>query len=236
MGTGQNPTSCGEQGLARPQLHLHLGRSCLSPGSSGCPSPSIKAPREFKNGNSTIPGVKKSTKFPQKRVILFQLCFTRTALLFLPKTASLVFCARSASCALGMGTLDLLWGSLWSLNWSQPDPWCIWNTDYSSCTGCFGLCYCFCGEAWVSAVCAQELTIKERIVAKAKNCKGTASLPGTCGCGALSPCDESHPAKLDSSLQAVVGWGFCAVLIQCRYSLTFEELQSNKSGMLGWGK
>lgn len=49
----------GEQGLARPQLHLRLGRSCLSPGPSGCPSASIKAPTEFKNGNSTMPGEKK---------------------------------------------------------------------------------------------------------------------------------------------------------------------------------
>lgn len=49
----------GEQGVARPQVHGLLGKAWLSPGPSGCPSPSMKLLKGIKKWQQYIPGIKK---------------------------------------------------------------------------------------------------------------------------------------------------------------------------------
>lgn len=138
----------------------------------------------------TIPGVKKSAKcLFLKRITLFQLCFTRTVLFL--TTASVVLCARRPSCAPALGTLDLLlWGSLWSPTGANRFCGALETPTALPALAVLRSARTSVQRPGLSAVCAGELTIKARIVAKAKTCetKGTVSLPSTYGCGAFPPC------------------------------------------------
>lgn len=225
---GKIPPAEGRAGAGQAsQLHGLLGKAWLSPGSSGCPSPSIKLPRELKNGNSTIPGVKKSAKcLSPKRVVLFQLCFTRTVL-FLLKTASLVLCARRASCAPGLGTLDLLWGNLWSPPGASlfcgacetltALPALTVLGSATTSVGRPGFLCCLCRGAHNKG----KNCCKSKNLQNQRNCvtsqhlwlQGLSSL-WLLGVRATLPCWIA-PSSL------WVGWGFCAILM---HSLTFGEL------------
>lgn len=136
--------------------------------------------------------------FPKKSSFISALLHRYSPPLCVPETASWVLCASRAWCALGLGTLGQppLKPPCSVVHLEHRLPFLPWLCC---------LCHCFCEQARVSAVCAQQLTRKERIVAKAKTAKtkGTASLPGTCSCRALPAValgGESHPAMLHSSL------------------------------------
>lgn len=141
-------------------------------------------------------------------------------------------CARRASCNLGLGTLNRLWVSLWSPTGASLLCGAL-GTDCPSCTGSFGVCYCFCRQAWV--ICCLCNRSSQQIVAKEENCKtkGTASLPSTCSCGALPVVTggESHPALLDSSLQPL---GWVGVLCNLDTMQAFPHFWGASTDQAGW--
>lgn len=106
----------GEQGLAGPQPCVLVGKAWVSASPSGCLSLSTKVPREEKK----IPAVPlqvlkmKLNVFSPKRCGFFQLCLTRSAPLFLSKTASSVMYPGRTPCPLTLGTSNLLLGDFWS--------------------------------------------------------------------------------------------------------------------------
>lgn len=140
--------------------------------------------------------------FPQK-VLLFQLCFTRTILLslFLKQPAGHCVPWGWGHCTCSGAAFGALLEPTCSVvHLEQCLPF---RTGCAgSVTASVGIC-CLCTAAHYKGknCCKSKKTCKT---------KGTASLPGTCSCRALPPLaagGESHPAMLHSSLQPVAWVG-----------------------------
>lgn len=130
----------GEQGLARPQVHVLLGKAWLPPGPSSFPF--HQAAEGIEKWQQYLPGIKKSAKcLSPKRVHLFQLCFT-TVLLKQP-AQHCVPEGHHVTWGWGHWTCS---GSAFGAPLEPASLWYSWNTDCPSCTGSFGVSYCFCAQ------------------------------------------------------------------------------------------
>lgn len=230
---GKIPLAEGRAGAGQAaQLHVLLGKAWLSSGPSGCPSPSIKLPRELKNGNSTIPGVKKKSAkcLSPKRVVLFQLCFTRTVL----------FLKQPAWCCVPEGHhVPQGWGH-WTCSGAifgaSLEPTCsVVHVKHltalpaltvlgsaTTSVGRPGFLCCLCRGAHNKG----KNCCKSKNLQNQRNCvtsqhlwlQGLSSL-WLLGVRATLPCWIA-PSSL------WVGWGFCAILM---HSLTFGELSPGQA-------
>lgn len=167
--------------------------------------------------------------FPEKSCFISALLHKNSPLL---KTASLVLCARRASCAPGLGTLDLLWGNLWSLPGASlfcgacetltALPALTVLGSATTSVGRPGFLCCLCRGAHNKG----KNCCKSKNLQNQRNCvtsqhlwlQGLSSL-WLLGVRATLPCWIA-PSSL------WVGWGFCAILM---HSLTFGELSPGQA-------
>lgn len=140
---GKIPPAVGRAGAGQASAPCALGKACLSPGPSGCPSPSIMAPRELKNGNNTIPGVKKPKFLFPKKLFYFSYASQGQPFSFFLKQQLGVVCQKGiVPWGRGHWTCS---GVALELHWGQSAPWGIWNTDSLpalAVTASVGKCAC----------------------------------------------------------------------------------------------
>lgn len=134
--------------------------------------------------------------------------------------------------ALGQGTLDLLWGSLWSSTGARLlrgafgtlTPFLLWLF--------WGLLLLLWASVGVCCLCTgthnKELLQKQKSVKPKELCH----FPAPVAAGPSLPVVRATLPSL-TALSLWVGWGFCAILIPCRHSLTFGELQQVRHAGLG---